>query len=376
MRRALTFATVLSLATVLTLATPPALAAAPALAAPLADATAPGSAVPAATRQAGAAPAWNPRPTGVDSRLRGLAPVDDAVAWAAGSKGAVLRTTDGGAHWVLLPIPGAEAMDFRDVVAWDAQRALVLSVGDGGSSRIYRTRDGGRTWTEGFRNADPKAFYDCMSFFDTRHGLALSDAVDGRFRIIATDNGGDSWQVLPTDGMPAAQDGESAFAASGTCLVAQRGGQAAWFATTGKPFSRVFRTADRGLTWSVTDSPVPGGGTSGIYTLAMRDWWRGVALGGDYTRPTEAPQHAALTGDSGRGWQPAGRAPGEYRSGAAWVGRSETVLAVGPTGSDVSADGGRTWTRFDTGSYDAVECTAAGACWATGEQGRAATLAR
>ena len=37
-------------------------------------------------------------------------------------------------------------------------------------------------------------------------------------------------------------------------------------------------------------------------------------------------------------------------------------------------DGGRTWTRFDTGSFDSVECTNALVCWASGEQGRVGRL--
>ncbi|MDY7088067.1 MAG: oxidoreductase, partial [Actinomycetota bacterium] len=74
----------------------------------------------------------------------------------------------------------------------------------------------------------------------------------------------------------------------------------------------------------------------------------------------------------GRTWTVAAAAPGEYRSGSAWHGR--TALAVGPTGSDISYDGGRTWKRFDTGSFDAVECTPTGACWASGEKGRVAKL--
>jgi hypothetical protein len=68
------------------------------------------------------------------------------------------------------------------------------------------------------------------------------------------------------------------------------------------------------------------------------------------------------------------RVPGEYRSGAAWRSAfGDTALAVGPTGSDVSDDGGRTWTRFDTGSFDSVEC-AGHTCWASGENGRIARL--
>jgi hypothetical protein len=55
-----------------------------------------------------------------------------------------------------------------------------------------------------------------------------------------------------------------------------------------------------------------------------------------------------------------------------WIGR--TAIAVGPTGSDVSYDGGRTWQRFDTGSFDAVACTWDLSCWASGENGRAALL--
>jgi photosystem II stability/assembly factor-like uncharacterized protein len=44
----------------------------------------------------------------------------------------------------------------------------------------------------------------------------------------------------------------------------------------------------------------------------------------------------------------------------------------------LTADGGRTWTRFDTGSFDAVACAAGGpwdgGCWASGENGRVARL--
>ena len=38
------------------------------------------------------------------------------------------------------------------------------------------------------------------------------------------------------------------------------------------------------------------------------------------------------------------------------TGARATLIAVGPTGSDVSYDGGRSWTAFDTAPYDAVDC--------------------
>jgi hypothetical protein len=122
----------------------------------------------------------------------------------------------------------------------------------------------------------------------------------------------------------------------------------------------------------VVNSPIPSGASAGIYSLAFRDARHGIAVGGDYNTPTAAPDGSATTRNGGRTWTVSRTVPGEYRSGSAWV-RGDTALAVGPTGSDLSFDGGRTWKSFDTGSFDAVEC-AGGACWASGELGRVATL--
>jgi photosystem II stability/assembly factor-like uncharacterized protein len=321
-------------------------------------------------------PSWELSTTGTTERLRGLSAVSGRVAWASGSGGTVLRTLDGGRTWRAVGPPGVADLQFRDIEAFDARRAVALSIGEGEASRIYRTSDGGRTWTETFRNADPLAFYDCVAFFDDRRGLALSDPVDGRFRVLSTADGGRSWRVLPTGGMPAALPGEFAFAASGTCLVTadrQHGGLA-WFATGGGATARVFRTADAGRTWTVTGTPVPSGPTAGIYSLAFRDARHGVAVGGDFAVPTSAPDAAATSRDGGRTWRPAAGEPGEYRSGSAWLPRTRhSVLAVGPTGSDISRDAGATWQRFDAGSFDSVDC-APGGCWASGEGGRAAVL--
>ena len=67
--------------------------------------------------------------------------------------------------------------------------------------------------------------------------------------------------------------------------------------------------------------------------------------------------------------------PSGYRSGSAWLPHERDVaIAVGPSGSDVTTDAGRTWSSFDAGSFDSVECASDGACWASGEQGRVARL--
>ena len=315
-------------------------------------------------------PGWQLSATGVTARFRGLAPVSGRVAWVAGSAGTILRTVDGGHSWASVGPPGTAELQFRDIEAFDARHAVALTIGEGTDSRLYATSDGGQSWTETFRNDEPAAFYDCVTFLDGRHGLALSDPVGGKFRILATDDGGRSWQVRSTAGMPDALPGEFAFAASGTCLVST-GGQA-YFATGGGATARVFSSRDGGRTWSVTDSPIPSGPSAGIYSLAFADPRHGISVGGDYAAPTAAPDGSAYF--TGRTWTVSRTVPGEYRSGATFVGHGPAALAVGPTGSDLSLDGGRTWKRFDTGSFDAVLCAADGSCWASGEQGRVAKL--
>jgi photosystem II stability/assembly factor-like uncharacterized protein len=318
--------------------------------------------------------------------------VSRRVVWAAGSGGTVLRTTDAGRTWQQVGPPGTTGLEFRDIEAFDAAHAVALTIGPGDQSRTFVTDNGGRTWAETFRNPDAAAFYDCLAFFDRRHGIAVSDPVDGKFRILSTADGGRHWNLVDPAGMPPALDGEFAFAASGTCLVTAgraHPGTEAWLATGGGATARVLRTRDRGVTWTATDTPVPSGPSAGIYSLALRAHHgrpaQGIAVGGDYAVPTQAPNGAATSRDGGVTWTTATTPPGEYRSGVAWLAGAATgqwpagaapgvAVAVGPTGSDLSRDGGRTWQRFDTGSYDAVACTPDGACWATGEKGRAALL--
>ncbi|RSM59952.1 oxidoreductase [Kibdelosporangium aridum] len=335
---------------------------------------------------AGAAPAnashgltWQLTPTGSEARLRGLSVVDGRTAWASGSLGTVLRTTDGGKTWASVGPPDTAALQFRDIEAFDANTAVALSIGNGEDSRIYTTTDGGKSWTESFRNPDAKAFYDCIAFFDRRNGLALSDPVDGKFRILSTNDGGKSWKVLPADGMPAAQPAEFAFAASGQCLVTATtnvaGHKDAWIATGGDAKARVLHSKDRGLTWTVSDTPLQSGPSAGVFSVAFRDSRTGIAIGGDFDPANETKDAVARTGDGGKTWKKPPQAPKGYRSGATYIPYVPTgILAVGPTGSDVSIDGGNHWYQFDSGSFDTVDCGWDASCWAAGEKGRVAKL--
>ena len=319
--------------------------------------------------------AWHDTPTGSAASLRGLSAVSATTAWASGSLGTVLRTTDRGATWQQVGPPGSQDLQFRDIEAFDADHAVIMSIGANPSDfRIYVTANGGQTWALTFVNSEPTAFYDCMTFFDSRRGLALSDPPDGlHFRVIATDDGGLTWHVTGAQ-MPDALPGEFAFAASGQCITSDHG-RRAWFGTGGGAQARVFRSDDGGASWTVAPTPIASGPTAGIFALAFRGQQHGLAVGGDFLAETASPDNFARTADGGASWSLLPAAPHEYRSGATWV-DGHTALAVGPSGSDVSTDAGSTWQRFDDGSLHTVDCARPTACWASGADGRVAYLVR
>ncbi|MDN5796245.1 MAG: oxidoreductase [Intrasporangium sp.] len=305
--------------------------------------------------------------------LRGLSAVNRRVLWAGGSEGTILRSVDGGRTVTSVGPARTSDLQFRSVYASSALHAVAASIGDTPDAmRVYVTDNGGRTWRMSQQNTLPTAFYDCMTFTNKRTGYILSDPVDGKFLILKTTNGGHSWRQLPSRGMPPALEGEAGFAASGTCIASNRRGDL-FFGTGGADPGRIFRSTDGGHSWRVTDSPIAGNATGGVFSLSFGPGRRGVAVGGDFMTPDTAVANAAWTGDRGRTWH-AGTGLGGYRSGSAWMyGFHNGVLAVGTSGSDVSWDAGRTYVTFDTGTFNTVDCVP-WACFAAGAQGRMARL--
>lgn len=310
---------------------------------------------------------WNAQVSQTSASLRGLKAVSPEVVWASGTQGTFLRTIDGGAHWQSGTVAGAETLDFRDVEALDADTAYLLASGEGAKSRVYKTTDGGAHWGLLLTNPDDKGFFDDIALGDEKHGILLGDPVERQFVIYTTADGGDTWQRRPT---PLALDDEGAFAASGTSLV-MRGMNDAWFATGGPGGGRVFRTHDGGRTWHVAKTQLGGTKTAGVFSLAFSDGKHGVAVGGDYQNPKATEHTVALTRDGGKTWEAA--AGLSYRSCVAWLGKG-ALVAVGTEGSDVSHDGGKTWTHFSDLNLNAV-AGSGGMVWAVGPKGTIVKLA-
>src|SRR5262245_53270980 len=310
---------------------------------------------------------WTLQTSNVTARLRGVSAVDNRIAWASGSGGTVLRTDDGGANWRRLSID-SETLDFRDVDAIDANTAYVLSIGNGPASRIYKTVDGGTIWTLQFRNDDPKAFLDAMSFWDADHGIVIGDSVDGQLYILMTSNGGREWSRVPTATLPPALQGEGAFAASGT-NIAVYGKNTAWIGLGAAARARVLRTTDLGRTWEAFETPLKSGQSSGIFSIAFRDQKHGVIVGGDYQKEKEATDNLAITSDGGQTWKLVAGLTG-FRSVVAYLPGTKNLVAIGPSGAEYSVNDGQIWKPmtgpgFDTFSFARREKVG----WAAGARG-------
>ena len=315
------------------------------------------------------APHWTLQTSGVTARLRGVSAVSERVAWASGAGATVLRTTDGGETWQKLNVT-TEALDFRDIDAVNPQTAYALSIGNGSASRIYKTTDGGATWTMQFKNDDPKAFLDAMSFWDANNGIVFGDSVDGKLYILLTDNGGRTWSRVPTAGLPPALENEGAFAASGT-NIAVFGKTQAWIGTGAGSKARVLRTADRGRTWQVSDTPLAAGQSAGIFSIAFRDAKHGIVVGGDYRKEQEAADNLAVTNDGGVTWKLVKGLSG-FRSVVAYVPGAKTpaLIALGPSGGDYSLDDGQTWSPIEGRGFDTFSFTPRKATgWGAGANG-------
>lgn len=314
---------------------------------------------------------WVAQTSNSTAGLRGLTVVSHNVAWASGTKGTVLRTLDGGEHWNILNIPGTDALDFRDIVAFDAKNAVVLASGTGAASRVYLTTNA-VDWSLVLAVPNEPVFFDAVKFWDRRHGILLGDPVAGRFTIYTTADGGLTW-VRSTG--PIALPAEGAFAASGTCLTLS-GNREAWFGTGGPGGGRVFHTSNKGQTWTVANTPLSGPTPSaGIFSLRFLDPKSGFAAGGDYQKPSDASHAFAVTKDGGQTWTPPGQGSVTgYRSALTYLRSHKLLIAVGTNGSDYSPDSGITWTRFSSDNLNSV-ASDGDTVWAIGPKGLILKLA-
>jgi photosystem II stability/assembly factor-like uncharacterized protein len=327
-------------------------------------------------------PTLTPEDSGTTNGLIAVSPVNPQVVWASGRAGTFTVTTDGGQTWKAGVVPGAEALQFRDVQGFSAKVAYLMSLGTSGDPtdfRIYKTVDGGATWTMQFENQNPSAFYDCFAFWTPQRGLAHSDSVNGVFPDLRTTDGM-TWQDI-SNNMPPALPGEASFAASGTCVNTQ-GGRNAWIATGGSSTARVLATRDQGDTWNAYDTPLISSPSAGAFTVAFRGPWNGIVGGGDLDPNDPNSADTATSSDGGKTWTLTNAPPvtgaifglsylGQVGAGGGDnIGRT-VVITANDGGAAWTPDEGSTWfTLPGVTGYWAVAFASPKAGWLVGTNGR------
>jgi hypothetical protein len=310
--------------------------------------------------------------------LRGIHAINDEIAWASGTNGTVLHTTDGGNTWQTCTTPpNAEKLDFRGIQAFDQNTAIVMSSGKGDLSRLYKTTDACKSWKLLFTNPDKEGFWDAIRFSSRDNGVLLGDPVENLFVIMLTFNGGSKWEKQT---LRATEDinGESVFAASNSSLLAEHPGYRL-FGTGGRGGPRVISLGSgptdvyegdvsktKKLPWATSLSAErlsssSASDTSGIFSLAeSRDaFGTMVAVGGDYTSPNDRTDTAWTNvfvnlPDPKQmfGFHAAQTPPHGYRSSVAYDSKTKTWITVGPNGTDISRDDGRNWTPLKPTATD------------------------
>lgn len=305
-----------------------------------------------------------------DVTLRAVAVAGPKVFHVTGSRGASMRTTDGGRSWRAFAPPAEALFDYRGVAV--AGRALLIMIagpGSQGEANILRGDGLPPRWTMPFRADEPDAFLDAMAFRDARRGYVLGDPVGGRWFLLGTKDGGRTWSRLPG---PPAGEGEAAFAASNSALFLGPGREM-WIVSGGARLAggRVAHSRDDGGTWRVAETPIPASATAGVFGGLALGPGRAVVVGGDYKDELRAGPSIALTADGGATWTlPPHAGTPRLLEGVGRLG-ARTLIAVGPRGTSLSRDDGATWAQVDEEAFHAIACRA-GTCVAAGGKGRVA----
>jgi photosystem II stability/assembly factor-like uncharacterized protein len=332
---------------------------------------------------------WQIQTAPTTADLRGIDSVGGGVAWASGSEGTVLRTTDSGAHWHRCATPpGTEALDFRGIQAFDASTAIVMSSGKGPLSRLYKTTDACETWKLVLTNPNPDGSFDALKIPTwmarqyEKNLLLLGDPARGQVIVWIVKKDEPAGELphrrrLPK--LPKSRQIDVIFPASNSALSAFEADGVFAVATGGSAGARVIEAeyGEEGPYYIISRTIPVGNGSSssGIFSLVFamtplvppnaREPWlahivRGkkpwpppeqwmvsnhhvVAVGGDSLAPDDSTAIAAFSLDTGKHWSASQTQPHGFRSALAYDTATKIWITVGPNGTDISTDDGRNW---------------------------------
>ncbi|MBL7813206.1 MAG: hypothetical protein JNL57_13370 [Bacteroidetes bacterium] len=327
--------------------------------------------------------------------FRGMCVTGINSAWVSGSKGTVLRTSDGGLHWDTLNPEGYERKDFRDIHAWSRKHAVIMSAGD--TSVLLETRDGGKSWKLIYSDSMAGSFFDAI---DVRRNQILLVGDHTRasnpylvllarnkksvlfrnhfFRKQSTlwkmgnlnESGKDSFTFFAASGSNVQWMDRNRFMCipvtpdSSYCL------SGSFTRRHGLKYPDPSIKAEKYLFLDdFTRIPFPSQKAGGAYGFAMYSRKNGTAVGGSFYTPDSGSATCFITQNGGKTWLPSTTMPHGYRSGICGRQKGKIQVCTGPNGTDISRDFGHTWSQWLKEGYNT--CAMKGKyLWLAGGKGK------
>ncbi|CAM4041012.1 T9SS type A sorting domain-containing protein [Flavobacterium antarcticum] len=304
---------------------------------------------------------WTSKATTFSELSRGLddiSIVDNNVIWAKAYDGAsntpanvrqFTRSIDGGNTWnsgyinlgtnqSFLSISSIHA--FSATTAWVTAYSTNPNTVLGG---IWKTTDSGATWAKqstALFNDTSDSFTNIVYFWDATNGFAQGDPAGGYFELYTTTNGGTNWTRVPSANIPAPLTNEYGYVHNYDVS-----GNIIWFGTNK---GRIFKSIDKGLNWTVSQSPITdfgGSTTSGSY--AFKDAMNGLLV----KSGTTPLLYKTING--GTTWTSVAFTGVMGGNDLAYIPGTNTAITVGSANNiyytSYSNDNGLTWTQLTPG---------------------------
>ena len=226
--------------------------------------------------------------------------------WIGGTKGTVIHSADKGKTWSSQQISGAEKFDFRDLVILNDQEVILMSAGlsQENVAKIYKTKNGGQTWDILYETNEPGYFFDAITWNHKRkEGLIISDPKDGKFSLFRLTMEGKGLEEITNPIFPTLLKREAAFAASGSSLLQSAKIGELYLVTGGSQKSRIYRTKNLGLDWTLQAELCCSDSSSGFFSIAAKNVNHLMAGGGNYLRIHENSLAIMESLDAGESWR-------------------------------------------------------------------------